>query len=131
MVIPLSCIAATNRCFRRCFRNFFYLVYVKFYGKLSIDLPLVPLVSASEYFLISTGVTVVFQPKVSSILPCWIPLRVERTLTQIGPGSSESALMYSVVTSREVLVMDLIGTRAAAVPAAKTSENSGSSSYLI
>lgn len=39
--------------------------------------------------------------------------------------------MYDEVSEREFRVIDRIGTRAAAVPAAMTSLNEGSSSYLI
>ncbi len=39
--------------------------------------------------------------------------------------------MYSNFWALDLLVIDLIGTKAAAVPAAKTSENERSSSYLI
>lgn len=56
---------------------------------------------------------------------------MESSFTQISPGSSEDDGMYSVVLESELRVMERIGTRAAAVPAAITSVKVGSSSYLI
>ena len=94
--------------------------------------PFTPLdCSVVEYFLISTSVTGTHHPDGPSILPSCIPFSVESNFTRTGPGSSDSAAIYSNFWDLDLLVIDLIGTSAAAVPAAKTSENERSSSYLI
>jgi hypothetical protein len=53
------------------------------------------------------------------------------SFVKTGPGSSEFSSMYWKTSEEDSRVIDLIGTRAAAVPAASTSVNSGSSSNLI
>jgi len=79
----------------------------------------------------STSVTGIHHPEGPSILPSCMLLSVVSSLVNTGPDSSESSAIYSNLSNFDLLVMDLIGTNAAAVPAAKTSEKEGSSSYLI
>lgn len=72
----------------------------------------------------------VTHPRLSGILPCWIPLSCSRSLTIAGPGSSPPP-WNDDVSFLERSVTLLIGTRAAAVPAAQISSNLAISSYLI
>lgn len=65
------------------------------------------------------------QPNASSTLPRWTPCSDVSSFMQAGPGSSP--WIYSNLSPLDPMVMDLMGTSAAAVPAATTSEKVGNS----
>lgn len=102
----------------------------------------------------SASVTAKRQPKASSALPDWMPLSAPSSCRHTGPASAWASGIKVTVSSpgagalrREAparaadrepgvegamrRVMERMGTRPAAVPAAKTSSKSGSSVYLI
>ena len=69
-------------------------------------------------------------PHLSSSFPCWTALSVVRSFTHTGPGCFAAA-SYAMVSFLDRQVIDFTGTKAAAVPAARTSENLGNSVYGI